>query len=231
MSRILLTVLVVACAATPVAAQAPDPTVVVTAGEGVVTAVPDRAVFTVSAESRGSSPTDVQRRNAEVMTRVQDRLRALQVPSDAVRTTAIDLRMEYDYVDGRQVPRGYVAANSIEVRVDSLDRLGELIDAAVTAGGTSIADVRFDVKDRASLERQAIRLAVEDARARAEAAAAGAGGAIGRVLRIQEDAVVAPPEPAMRLMAAQDAATATPVAPGRIELRARVTLTAAIETR
>jgi hypothetical protein len=32
-------------------------------------------------------------------------------------------------------------------------------------------------------------------------------------------------------MAAQDSAMATPVAPGRIELRAHVTLTATLETR
>ena len=45
---------------------------VVTSGEGFVQAVPDRAWIRISAESRASSPREAQRRNAEVMTPVQE---------------------------------------------------------------------------------------------------------------------------------------------------------------
>lgn len=209
----------------------PGPTLVVVTGEGVVTAAPDRAFVGVSVESRGPNPRDVQRRNAEVMRKVQDRLRSLTVASEAMQTTTVDLRMEYDFVDGKRVSRGYLAVNSIDVRVDALERLGELVDGAVGAGATSVSDVRFDVKDRAALERRALRLAVEDARARAQAAAEGAGGSVDRVLRIEEAGVAGPPEMPVRMMAARDAAVETPVVQGPIELRARVTLTAALGGR
>ena len=174
---------------TPLAASAqqnttPEPPVVITSGEGLIQATPDRAWITISAESRAGNPRDAQRRNAEAMTPVIAKLRAAGIPADAIRTVGYDLQQEWDFVNNQRVSRGYVARNTIEVRVDTIDRIGELLEMAVGSGATSVGGVRFDLKDRAKLEREALRLAVEDARARADAAAAGAGRSIDRVLRI-----------------------------------------------
>ncbi len=98
-------------------------------------------------------------------------------------------------MNGKRVGRGYVARNSVEVRVDNVDRVGEYLEAAVASGATSLGGVRFDLKDRAKLEREALRLAVADARAKAEAAAAGAGRSIERIIRIEEGAIEGGPVP------------------------------------
>ena len=177
---------------------------VVTSGEGIVQAVPDRAWITITAESRGSNPREAQRRNAELMTPVQEKLRAAGVPADAIRTVGYDLQQEWDYVKDRRVSRGFVARNTIDVRVDAIDRVGELLEIAVGTGATSVGGIRFDLKDRAKLEREALRLAVSDARAKADAAAAGAGRSVDRILRIEEHGVQSPiplPRPMMREVA------------------------------
>ena len=201
--------------------------VIVTGGEGVVRAVPDRAFVTITAESRAAGPRDAQRRNAEQMKPVIDRLRAAGVPEEAIRTTAYELHMEYDWVRERRVAKGYVARNSVEVRVDDIDRLGELLDIAVSAGATDVGGIRFDLKERAKLERDALRLAVQDARARGEAIASASGQTIEGVLRVEEQGVSSPPPmPMMRqAMAQEDAAASVPIAAGEMELRGRVTLT------
>jgi uncharacterized protein YggE len=164
---------------------------------------------------------------------VQDKLRGAGIPADAIRTTQYDLQQEWDFVNNRRVSRGYVARNTVEVRVDGLDRLGEILEVAVSAGATSVGDIRFELKERAKLEQQALKLAVADARARAEAAASGAGQTIARIVRIEEHGVIAPPQPPMpmmRTMAAEQAAdAAVPIAAGSMELRARVTLTAELK--
>ncbi|HSK29602.1 MAG TPA: SIMPL domain-containing protein, partial [Candidatus Limnocylindria bacterium] len=95
-------------------------------------------------------------RNAEAMTTVQQKLASLGIAKDAIRTIAIDLQMEYDYVNGRQTPRGYVARNTIEVRVDDFAKLGDVLDAAVGSGATNLHGLRFDVKNREALEREAL---------------------------------------------------------------------------
>lgn len=213
------------------APQLPEPVVVVT-GEGTVKAAPDVAWVTIGAESRSKNPKEAQTLNATAMSAVHQKLIDARIPKEAIRTLSVDVQQEVDWVDGKRVLRGYVARNTIEVRVDDVTRVGEVLDLSVGTGATSVQGLRFDVKDRASLERDALRRAVADGRARAEAAAAGAGAAIGRVVRIEEPGVerMPPPQPYMMARAAMaDAKEATPVAAGEIEIRARVTLTASIK--
>jgi uncharacterized protein len=213
--------------------SAPTEPVVVTTGEGVIQAAPDRAWITITAESRAGSPREAQRRNTEMMAPVQDALRAARVPADAIRTVAYDLQQEWDFVNNKRVSRGYVARNSIEVRVDDITRVGELLEMAVGQGATAVSGLRFDLKDRAKLERDALRLAVAAARAKADAAASGAGRTVDRILRIDEHGgVISPPMPLAMARAGVNqiaAAEAAPISVGQLEIRANVTVTAAIK--
>jgi len=211
-------------------AQPPDASnplnVIVTNGEAVVRRAPDRAFVTVTVEARAKSPRDAQRLNAEAMTAVQQRLTAARVPKDAIRTLGYDLEQEFDFTQGKRVPREFLARNSIELRVDEIGRVGELLDVVVQGGATSVSGVRFDIQDREKVEREALRLAVVDARSRAEAAAAGAGRAIDRIIKI-EDAreASAPPRPMMTYAMKTADSAQTPVEPGLVEIRSRVTIT------
>jgi uncharacterized protein YggE len=226
----ILLALTLAAASAEAQTQAVEPPTVAVSGEGVVNGVPDRASIAVSVESRAVSQRDAQSRTAGVMKAVQDRLRALGVAADAVRTTNVNLFVDADYVNGRRITKGYVSTNAVDVRIDAIERVGEIVDAVVAAGATSVGEVRFDFKNRAGLEREALKLAVQDARARADAMAAGAARVIDRVLRIEEHGVPAPMPMPLRAMAMKESAMAdTPVAAGQMEFRARVTLTATLK--
>ena len=220
----------------PASAQTREPAtqtpVIVTAGEGVVQAVPDRAFVNITAESRAGTPREAQKKNTDLMQPVIEKLKGAGIPADAIKTIQYELQREWDYRDNRRVPKGYLARNTIEVRVDAIDKAGEIVDLAVTAGATSVGDIRFDLKDRSKLEREALRIAVADARARADAAAAGAGVSIARVVRIEEHGIIAAPPPipfAREAMMAKDESQPVPVAAGQMELRARVTLTSELK--
>jgi len=224
--------LVVLAAAPVLAAQnlATDPAVVVVSGEGVVTAAPDQAWVSIGAETRSKNPKEAQSQNASAMNAVQQQIAGAGIPKDAVRTIAYDLQMEYDYANGKQTPRGYVARNTIEVRVDDLTKLGDVLDASVRSGATSVRGLRFDLKRRDALEREALQRAVADATARAEAAAAGAKRTIDRVIRIEEDRVQMRPLQSQTMAMRPDAAMEkTPMAAGEIEIRGQVRLTATIK--
>ena len=208
---------------------APESPTVVVSGEGVVKAVPDQAWLNIGAESRSKVSKEAQSRNAEAMTAVQQKMTSLGIPKDAIRTLAIDLQMEYDYANGRQTPRGYVARNTIEVRVDDFAKLGDVLDAAVGSGATSLHGLRFDVKRRAALEREAMQLAVVNALGRAEALASGAKRTVDRVLRIEESFSGRGPEMQVMSMRAKTMADSTPVAAGELEIRAQVRVTASIK--
>lgn len=205
--------------------------VIVTTGEGVVKAAPDRVWVTIAAESRAKSPREAQRANADAMKAVLDKLKALGLPADAIRTSGYDLQPQFDYVNGRQSLREYVARNTIEVRVDDVTRAGEVLDAAVGSGATSVSGVRFDLKDRSAAEREALKKAVADARGRADAAAAGANLRVDRVVKIEEQRVIVP-EPRPMMMARQSMVADTagpPITPGELEIRATVTMTSSLK--
>ena len=229
-ARILLASIVLIHAGVAAAQEPPGRQVVVVAGEGVVQAAPDRAWVSVTAESRASSPREAQRRNADLMRPVQDKLRSAGLPADAIRTAGYDLQQEWDFVNNRRVSRSFVARNTIEIRVDAVDRLGEFLEMAVESGATSVGGIRFDLRDRARLEREALRLAAADARARADAAASGIGRAIARVVRVEEQGVpVRPPIPYVAMREAAQTSDAPVIAAGEMELRAQVTLTAELD--
>ena len=235
MNRSLAVLALALSAAAPAFAQtdprgpAPQGPVAVTSGEGIVKSAPDRAWVTIAAESRAKSPREAQRMNADAMGAVMQKLKGANLGADAIRTLAYDLQPEFDYGNGRQTLRGYVARNSVEVRVDDIQRVGEVLDLAVGSGATSVSGVRFDLKNREGVEREALKRAVEDARARAAALAAGAGMSVAGVLRIDEQRLGIPPPQPMMMRQRADMATAEsaapPITPGELEVRVAVTLT------
>jgi uncharacterized protein len=212
-------------------AQPPaEPSSVSVSGEGVVKVAPDQAWVRIGTESRFKASKDAQQRNAEVMTAVQQKLTALGIPKDAIRTVGIDLQPEFDYNNGKQTLRGYVARNTIEVRVDDFAKVGDVLDAAVGSGATNVHGLRFDVKNRDAVETQALERAVADGMTKAQTIAGAAKRTVDRILRIEEQFVGGGgpqpmPERAMMRMAAD---AATPVEAGEIEIRATVRVTVAI---
>jgi uncharacterized protein YggE len=233
-----LTLSIAALCAAPSAAQTPQPfqpsgpPVIVTSGEGVVKRAPDRAWVTIAAEDRARTPQEAQQANVDAMNAVIGRIKQAGIGDDAIQTTGYTLQPEFDYQNGRQSLRDYVARNQVRVRVDTLAKTGDVISAAVASGATSVSGVQFDLKDRSAAEREAVTLAVRDARQRADAAASGAGVQIERILRIEEQRDLAPmPRPMMavaRAGAGGQVDASVPVEGGEIELHAHVTLTAAI---
>jgi hypothetical protein len=233
MTRPTLLILAALSLASPALAQSrPDSPTIVTTGQAEVKMAPDRAWVAVNAESRAKDPKEAQRLNADAMNAVMAKLKGMNLGADAIRTTAYELHPEFDYANGRQTLRGYVARNSIEVRVDEIARIGDVLGAVVGSGATSVGGLRFDLKDRDGAEREALRLAVLDARGRAEAAASGAGRQILTVWRIEEQRMSGPepPRPMMRQMAMESVEGAPPpITPGTIEIRSIVTMTVLLQ--
>jgi uncharacterized protein YggE len=202
----------------------------VTSGEAIVRHIPDVAFVTLTVETRAKSPREAQRQNAEAVAGVQRQIVNFGLSKDAQRTLGLSLDQEFDNVNGRRIARDFVARNTLELKIDDVARAGEIADAVVQAGATSLNGIRFDLKDRTAAEREALRAAVADARARADAAAAGAGRTIDRVLKIQDSRTDGgPPRPVPMMMRAAEGAASTPVEPGLIEIRALATITASMK--
>jgi uncharacterized protein len=79
------------------------------------------------------------------------------------------------------VLQGYLVSRQIEVTVKDLDQLGPLLEKAVDAGVNQVGDPQLDSSRRKALEREAMALAVQDAKLNAETLATAAGAKLGAV--------------------------------------------------
>ena len=234
MFRLTTAALILSAAAVPAFAQTPaaELSVIVTQGEATVKHAPDQAWVSISAEARAPKPADAQKKAADAMTALQAALKTAGIAADAIKTTNYSLQPDMEYANGTSRLKGYYVLNQVEVRVDALAKIGDVLDAAGSSGATSIAGLRFDLKDRGAVEREALTLAVRDAMARAQAMAAGAGRALGPIVRIEEQRTgsISVPRPFMSMARVSGAAADTPIAPGETEIRIQVTLTVAMNS-
>ena len=205
-----------------------DSPVIVTQGEASLKRAPDQAWVSISAEARAQKPADAQQKAADAMSTLQAALKRVGLPADSIKTINFSLQPDMEYVAGSSRLKGYVVVNQIEVRVDALDKIGDVLDAAGTSGATSISGLRFDLKDRAAVEREALKQAVQDAMLRAQSMAAGAGRTLGPILRVEEQRGGGPMPREIMTLAARAPAAQTPISPGETEIRAHVVLTVAI---
>ncbi len=208
---------------------------VVSRGEGVIKRAPDRAWLSVSTEVRDGKAPDARTRSAQIVTTLTAALKGVGLADDAIRTTGYSLTPEMDWNNGRGTVRGYVVRNTLEVRVDDLDKLSDVIDTANSPknAALSINGPRFDLKNLVAAEQEAVKAAVESAMRRAEAMAAGARRSLGPIIRVELEHV-SPSTPGPRPMMAErammsDKAVETPITPGEIEIRASVVVTVAIQ--
>lgn len=220
-------------AAQPAAA----PPVIVAQGASTVKVAPDQAWATVRVETRDAKAPEARRLSAVAMTAVMAALKTSGLPADAIKTTGFSLNPDYEYVNGRQRMRGFLVSNQVQVRIDDIAKVADVLDSvgALTLAASSnmtIANLRFDLKNRTSIERDALRMAVEDAMENVKAMAAGAGATLGRIARIDQLGRSQPIDSLqpMMAMASRDGAAevSTPISPSEIEIRAAVMLTVEI---
>lgn len=226
---VIAALLIAALGAAPAAAQQQalinSPTVS-TEGRASLKIAPDLAWITVTAESRALRTADAQKQNAIAIDSVRASLKQAAVPDEAVKTRSYSVEPQMQYTDGKSKVIGYVARQSLDVRIDDLTRLGAVIDAAGGSGATSISDIRYDVKDRAGIETRLLSEAVRDGMKRATAMASGAGKEVLTIWRIDEQRFSNnQPQPMYRMAAGAVAEQATQVSPNELEIQAHVTIT------
>ena len=217
-----------AAAASDSAAHAPVPAITV-AGNADVAAAPDRAQVSLGAVVETRQAVDAQKQLAQVIQRVLSELRALGVPNEKIRTAGISLTPVYSQPKPRaepepEVPRivGYRATNSVRVHLDDLERVGAVIDAGIAAGANQLSSLNFELKEDLSFRQQALRLAAQEARIKAETIAAALNLTLGEVLEVREEGAQTT-YPVERRFAAP-AAAGTPIQPGQIQVSAAVTI-------
>lgn len=205
------------------AAQTPT---VRASGEGVVSVKPDKMSLTVSVVTQADTAQQASDDNAARSAVAIDALKKLLGLQADLRTAGYSVTPVYKYPSGgTPILSGYSASHSIEVTTTDLSIAGRLIDVAVQSGATTVSGIRFGLKDPQPARQAALKLAVQQARASAEAMAAGLNMRVGTVITLAESSTASVINSDRTSMAAT---ATTPVETGMVEVRASVAIEAAL---
>lgn len=173
--------------ATPTAGAIGVPTVSVS-GHGEVNVPPDTASVNIGVDVIKPTLDEAQTQATAQATAVIEAMKAHGIADEDIQTDYFSVNILRDYSENADPTTitGFEIINQLRVTVRDTDTLGELLDAAVTAGANSIYGVTFYVDDQTAASSEARVEAVADARTKAEELAAAAGMTLGPVVAISE---------------------------------------------
>jgi uncharacterized protein len=194
---------------------------------GTLELEPEQGVITLAVESEATTAQAAAGANAQRMSQLMTALRRAGVQERHVRTVSYELRPEYARQERTQEPPrivGYRAVNMVQVTVDTVARLGGIIDTAIGSGANRVANIRFQLRDPHAAHAEASAIAMRNARRQAEAIAAAAGERLGAPLSISTGGYMPPPSPMQygRAEMAMSMDVATPVEGGTLTVTAHV---------
>ena len=191
---------------------------------GVIQMDPEIARIQLSVETSGSTAQLASEANADLMEKVLNKLHNSGLSKESVRTLSYYVNPQYDNSRrGELKPIGFLAKNSIQVKLDSLSLVGQIIDAAISAGANRVTDIKYEVRNPQAAYREALGAAVKQATLQAEVLAAAAGEQLGPVHRIRSSSPIRFAESALKTMAVRGVAS-TPIESGTLEITATVTM-------
>jgi uncharacterized protein YggE len=191
-----------------------SPRTVSVSGQGEVSAEPDLAYVTLGVQARRPTMAEARKEVATTVERVLALCKELKIDPKFVNATRVQVQPDYswDERNNKQVLLGYIVSRQVQVELRDLEQLGPLIERAVSAGVNQVGDPVLDSTQRKQLERQAMTLAVQDARLNAETLAQAAGVRLGAV-RSMSASGAPPVMPMYRAKMVMSDAAAAPPAP------------------
>lgn len=163
-----------------------------TSGTATTSVNPDKVSVSIGVETNSTNAKDAAAANAKLMQKVVDAIKALGITDSQIATSYYSIYPIYDKVSPvcidiypqppdckpRSEVTGYRAVNSLTVTVDAAGSdIGKIIDAAVGAGANSVNSASFFVSDAKQQEIRdgLIKMAIDNARSRADKAADAVG--------------------------------------------------------
>lgn len=203
-------------------------------GKGKFYTPSDEASLSFSVRTVRNTASRAMSDNSEAITKVLNALRSQGLTEAEIKTGNVSLYPQEDWRNGR-APKiiSYTAENRVIIRTKKLDKLGGIIDAASTAGATEISGLTFQLSEDSDAEQECLKIALKNARKKAEAIAKEMGVNLGNAIIISEGVQDAPVEAYdhLKLRAAADFANemAPPIMPQDIQVIANVTVSFEIQ--
>ena len=152
-----------------------------------VTVTPDIAEVIYAVRTESKDAASCQQKNSEDINMVIELLKSLGIAETSIQTSDYYMHPIYNYSGNTQKITGYEATASLTVSDLPIDNLGNILTQSVNAGINNIQSITYQSSKYDEGYQEALKLAVNSAKAKAEALAEAGGCSIGGVLNIVEN--------------------------------------------
>jgi hypothetical protein len=199
-------------------------------GEGKVKVVPDQATIAATVETKGNNAKEVKKQNDEKIDAILKFIKKMNLAPADFKTQRVSLNPQYDY---EKKKHSYNATQTIEILLRDLSNYDELMEGLVNQGINRIDNVTFQSSKMKQYESEARKLAMKEAKLKAEDYVSVLGQKVGRALTISDNSQTYYPQPmyvGMKTMQSNDmSAPRETLAAGEITITATVTVNFILE--
>lgn len=154
-------------------------------GQGQVELKPDTATISLGVTQLRPTPMEAYSAMSADLVNIAGQVKASGIKEEQIQTGSFSLQPEYTWTQEKgQVLVGYRATTTLSITTQELDKVAALIESAMKAGANQLQGVSFSAKDTDKLAQQALDMAVDDAKAKAERVAGRLGAKVVRVLSV-----------------------------------------------
>jgi hypothetical protein len=199
-------------------------------GEAKIKVVPDQATISATVETKGNDAKEVKQKNDQKIEAVLKIIKKMNLAPADYRTQRVALNPQYDY---EKKKTSYNATQTIEIIVRDLAKYDELMEGIVNQGINKIDNVVFQSSKLAQYESEARKMAMKDAKLKAEDYVSVLGQKVGKAMTISDNSQSYQPQVAysrMKNMEMSDVAEVREtLAVGEITISANVNVSFILE--
>lgn len=155
-------------------------------GSAEIEVIPDQMTITLGLSAENMEVAAAKQEVDERSLTLINTLKAMAIEARDIATTALQVTPVYDYIDGKQVPRGSRVYRQVDITLRNLEKYGELMQALMAAKISNTVDTKLRVSDEKAVSDQALIKALEDARNRATSLVASQGKKLGEIYSVSE---------------------------------------------
>lgn len=203
---------------------------IVVSGQGIVKVTPDQASIQFSVQTKGTNAAEIKKQNDIAVDKVLTFLKTLKLPKQDVLTKQVSLNPSYDY---NQKNQNFVALQTIQIELKELSKYEELMICLVNAGVNQIDKVEFKSSKIEDLETEARKLAILDAKKKAnDYVSVLSGQKVGKAIMITDNSSGYSPKPRVfssMAMKMEDSSNQETLAVGEMDVQINVSVTFSLE--
>lgn len=155
---------------------------------GKVTAIPDIATVTIGVYTDAKdTAAEAVKENTEKMNDIIQALKGIDIEKKDITTSSYSLNPVYDWTDdsGRTL-KGYEVRQNVTIKVRNLDNIGKAIQVTTEEGANQIGGISFTIDDPEELRQEAVKIAIDKAKAKADELSDASGLKLGKLINMYE---------------------------------------------